>query len=81
MQGVGPAQLTWYEYQDAADLKGGCWKPKYNIRVAMQVLGSHYRTQGSIGKAFQKYNGSGPAAYAYARDAVERQKKWHKRLT
>ena len=25
MQGVGPCQLTWYEFQDEADREGGCW--------------------------------------------------------
>ena len=27
MQGVGPTQLTWWEFQDEADREGGCWKP------------------------------------------------------
>ena len=27
MQGVGPCQLTWYEFQDRADSLGGCWMP------------------------------------------------------
>jgi hypothetical protein len=33
MQGVGPCQLTWWEFQDQADAQGGCWRPRYNMRV------------------------------------------------
>ena len=32
-QGVGPLQLTSPGFQDEADRKGGCWKPRVNIRV------------------------------------------------
>ena len=29
MQGVGPLQLTWWEFQDMADREGGCWHPQH----------------------------------------------------
>ncbi len=37
MQGVGPCQLTWWEFQDMADREGGCWKPDANMRVGFGV--------------------------------------------
>src|SRR4051794_30203410 len=36
-QGVGPCQLTWWEFQDRADALGGCWKPECNMRVGFGV--------------------------------------------
>ena len=38
MQGVGPTQLTWWEFQDEADREGGCWKPAVNMRVGFRHL-------------------------------------------
>ena len=35
MQGVGPAQLTYYTIQDRADKLGGCWRPGINIAVGL----------------------------------------------
>jgi hypothetical protein len=40
-QGVGPCQLTYWGFQDKADRYGGCWKPRYNIRVAFEVLAAN----------------------------------------
>lgn len=79
MQGVGPLQLTWYEFQDRADRMGGCWVPKYNIRVGFQTLAGLIRQYGRW-DGVRRYNGSGPDAVAY-RDSVKRlHDKWHKRL-
>lgn len=38
MQGVGPMQLTWWEFQDEADRAGGCWKPYVNILTGARIL-------------------------------------------
>jgi len=38
MQGVGPMQLTWWEFQDMADRAGGCWKPYINILTGARIL-------------------------------------------
>src|SRR4051812_2834819 len=46
MQGVGPLQLTWWETQDQADALGGCWKPKYNLRVGLQMVAALIRAKG-----------------------------------
>jgi hypothetical protein len=49
MQGVGPAQLTYYSYQDDADKEGGCWKPRQNIRIGLRLLKSNIRRLGEWG--------------------------------
>ena len=63
MQGVGPMQLTWYEFQDRADALGGCWDKYTNMLVGAQVLKAHYESserKSEIGRwryAAYKYNG------------------------
>jgi hypothetical protein len=79
MQGVGPAQLTWFEFQDAADRMGGCWKPACNIRYAFQHLAVLIESKGETG-GIAAFNGSGPAAQRYAVQVRARQHKWHNRL-
>lgn len=88
MQGVGPTQLTWYEFQDRADALGGCWKTSANIRVGLGILGGYYKsykakhfsTETALRLAARDYNGTGPAADAYGRDFIVRYDKWHRRL-
>ena len=75
MQGVGPTQLTWYEFQDDADERGGCWDPAVNMLIGFELLAGHIRRFG-LREGFRHYNGEGPAAEAYADDAVKRVKKW-----
>lgn len=65
-QGVGPCQLTAASYQDEADRLGGCWQPRYNIAVGFHALAGLIRADG-LPVGVQRYNGSGPAAEAYAR--------------
>lgn len=79
MQGVGPCQLTYYSYQDTADRLGGCWKPRYNIQVGLGLLANHIRQYGKTA-GIAAYNGSGPAAQAYARSVEQIATKWHNRL-
>jgi soluble lytic murein transglycosylase-like protein len=82
MQGVGPGQLTWVGFQEQADKLGGCWKPKHNIRVAAQIIASLLRAHpGNEHAAIARYNGTGPAAQAYADSVLRLQKLWHERLT
>jgi hypothetical protein len=82
MQGVGPAQLTWWGYQDKADALGGSWVPKWNIHVGAEIFsGVYHSTRGSVRTklhaAAAAYNGS----EAYADDYMKLFDKWHKRLT
>lgn len=79
MQGVGPGQLTWYATQDAADRLGGCWVPRYNIRVAFTTLEGNIKSKG-LHSGIAAYNGTGPAAQRYADTVLARQAKWHNRL-
>lgn len=80
MQGVGPAQLTWWEYQDKADQRGGAWKPQHNISVAFEHLASLIDSKG-LRDGLAAYNGTGPAAEKYAGQVLMRQQKWHGWLT
>jgi soluble lytic murein transglycosylase-like protein len=75
MQGVGPMQLTYYSYQDLADKLGGCWIPKYNIRVGANSLKKNIDKNG-LYSALRSYNGSD----AYARQVMLRVRKWRKIL-
>lgn len=72
MQGVGPMQLTYYSYQDAADKYGGCWKPRFNVRVGAEKLVRDFKHTGSWHGAFRSYNGS----ESYARQVDHRFDKW-----
>lgn len=79
MQGVGPCQLTWWELQDAADRAGGCWHPRYNMRIGFAQAKDLIRRYGKQ-DGVRRYNGSGPAAEAYARDWQAKQQHWHQVL-
>jgi hypothetical protein len=79
MQGVGPAQLTWWELQDAADRRGGAWKPEHNIAVAFDRLAALIAEHGER-EGIRRYNGSGPKADRYAKSVLARREKWHDRL-
>lgn len=76
MQGVGPMQLTYYSYQDEADKLGGCWNPRYNVRVGAQKLVRDFKATGSWHGAFKAYNGS----ESYANQVDKRFEKWKKIL-
>ncbi len=79
MQGVGPAQLTWWESQDRADKYGGCWLPKHNIRAAFETLAVNIKQHGrEVG--IERYNGSGQAARLYAQRVLWKMRRWHDRL-
>ena len=71
MQGVGPCQLTWWSYQDEADNLGGCWDPLTNMKVGFGRLADNIRRYG-MHPGIKAYNGSGPAADAYATEVIAR---------
>jgi peptidoglycan hydrolase-like protein with peptidoglycan-binding domain len=79
MQGVGPCQLTWWEFQDTADREGGCWRPEVNMRVGFRHLAALVKQNGEADGA-RRYNGSGPAAEAYSRDLLARARAWEAKL-
>lgn len=80
MQGVGPAQLTWWEFQDRADELGGCWLPYYNMLEGFTDLADLIAHHGEH-DGIRRYNGSGPGAEQYARDVLHLAWLWHRRLT
>jgi Putative lactococcus lactis phage r1t holin len=77
--GCGPMQLTWSGYQQQADQLGGCWDWRCNVTVGFQALAQHIRNSGMRG-GFRDYNGSGPAAEAYADNAMAQYLVWATRL-
>ncbi len=78
MQGVGPTQLTWWEFQDRADALGGCWRPYINMLVGFRLVKAYVRAYGER-VAFARYNGSGPYD-PYAESVLARVKTWRSRL-
>lgn len=80
MQGVGPMQLTWWEFQDAADRRGGAWVPRHSIAEGFSRLAALVKAHGKR-RGIALYNGTGPRADAYAASVLAREAKWHKRLT
>jgi hypothetical protein len=78
-QGVGPTQLTYPPLQDQADRLGGCWDWRINVTVGFRHLAELQRQYGIRG-GFRRYNGSGPAAEAYADDSMARRAKWQTRI-
>lgn len=85
MQGVGPAQLTYYTYQDRADALGGCWVPKHSIRVAFTDLATMIAKHGRR-KGLGVYN-AGETGWkrglgrGYADSVLAKMRRWHGRLT
>lgn len=79
MQGVGPVQLTWWEWQDEADAEGGCWDPRFNMRIGFRNLVKLMRAHGEP-DGIRRYNGTGEAAEAYSRDVRARARRWHQTL-
>ncbi len=78
MQGVGPTQLTWWELQDHADTRGGCWDWMTNAVVGFEHLRDLVKRNGlRLGGAV--FNG-GPhpnqTALGYGDDLVARTGKW-----
>lgn len=78
MQGVGPTQLTWYEFQDRADREGGCWRPFVNMKVGFSIMTAYLKTY-TLREAFARYNGSGPYE-AYATRTLQRYTEWRSKL-
>lgn len=82
MQGVGPAQLTHWSFQDEADRRGGAWKPKHNISTAFDHL-SHLIQMEGKSKGLAIYNAGATNwrnGIGYANSVQTKQKKWHKAL-
>lgn len=79
MQGVGPLQLTSWEFQDGADALGGCWVVKYNLRYGYRRLASLIAAHG-IWLGVERYNGSGSNARIYRQRVYSKWRVWHERL-
>lgn len=71
-QGVGPMQLTWWEFQDRADARGGCWKPYVNMTVGAELLLEYWNRYGDWKKVGERYNGRA----SYGVEVHEKIQKW-----
>lgn len=79
-QGCGITQLTSPSLQIQAERAGGCWVPFYNCVVGFHFLRGLFVAHQSPLAGFTAYNGSGPAAAAYAAQAVALMKGWQARI-
>lgn len=77
MQGCGPVQLTWFEFQDRADRLGGCWRPGVSMRVGFDVVRELVEAHG-LERGLNAYNGD-PSG-AYGRDVVARREHFERAL-
>lgn len=75
-QGCGPCQLTSPDLQVAAERAGGCWIPIHNCYVGFGYLRRLFMAYQGAAGGFAAYNGSGPAAVAYAARAVQWTARW-----
>lgn len=78
-QGVGDCQLTSSEFQDRGDQLGGCWDPYANQRAGFLGLADRINRWG-LRDGLRRYNGSGPAAEAYADARMREVAIWRQRL-
>lgn len=76
MQGVGPVQLTWWEFQDQADALGGCWKPYCNMVVGFTLIHDYHLETASWHEAAKRFNGS----EEYAKQMDARFKDWKNKV-
>jgi len=74
--GVGWTQLTYRPFIAEAQAMGGAHIPRYQMRVGFKVLRSNFDRYGSVHEMYRAYNGTGPAAEAYATRAVSLRTKW-----
>lgn len=79
-QGCGITQLTSPSLQKQADQAGGCFVPLDNAVTGFRFLRAQFETGGSEHAGFRNYNGSGPAAEAYADGAVKLAAEWQSRI-
>lgn len=79
VQGVGVVQLTYRAYQLEADKIGGCWVIACQMQIGFGVLAENIRRDG-LHAGVAAYNGSGPAAEAYADEVIARAVTYAKEL-
>jgi hypothetical protein len=78
--GVGWTQLTFPPFVAEADRLGGAHKPRFQMRVGFKVLKENMDREGSPQQGFRAYNGSGPAAERYGREAMKIAERWRRIL-
>jgi len=83
-QGVGPAQLTYWKFQDMADEMGGCWQVEINVRVGFGILAGYLKAgAGSttgVRNALSIYNTGKPGDSPYAAKGLPLVERWREVL-
>ena len=79
VQGIGTTQLTFLPYALEADKLGGAWIIANQLQIGFGILAEHVRTDG-LHSGVAAYNGSGPAAEAYADEVIARAVTFAKEL-
>lgn len=74
--GVGWTQLTYPPFVVQAQEMGGAHIPRFQMRVGFKILRDNFDRYGSIQLMFERYNGTGSAAVAYGRRAIELRAAW-----
>jgi hypothetical protein len=76
MNGEHLTQTTWYEKLFRVEHEGPTWQPQPHLRVCLGDLAVLVKA-GGVWQGAHDYNGTGPAADAYANDVVNaRMPKW-----
>jgi hypothetical protein len=81
--GVGLTQLTYPPFIHRANQLGGAWLPKYQLRVGFEQLASLVKHYG-VARGLAAYNAGdpdNPTGRRYALAVLEKQRRWHQRLT
>lgn len=79
--GVGPTQLTSFNYVKDANRDGGAHKPSVNIATGIHILGQMQKKHGRM-RGFGAYNGGeGNPSMGYAREVDAKAQRWHRILT
>jgi hypothetical protein len=79
-QGVGLGQLTSPDIQDLADSRGGCFRVRVNVDVALEILAGHIKALG-LRKGVGAYNGGrGNPQLNYADAVLAKRDAWREVL-
>jgi hypothetical protein len=78
--GVGWTQITFPPFVEEADRLGGAHKPRFQMRVGFKVLKENIDREGSAQQGFRAYNGTGPTAEKYGRQAIAIAERWQRTL-
>lgn len=77
LQGVGPLQLTFRGFQDAADAAGGAWRPEVNVRVGLAEF-ARLLQRNSARDSLSRWNTGKPGESPYSQKAMTLLPGWQR---